>query len=98
MSQPLFNSVADLDVYGKYHPAFHQGKSYLEAFGLSPDTEDLILGVSFPYSSPHSYLTFQSILTSCSALAPPFVLARIFVVTDTLRIAMGMLDIITYRC
>jgi hypothetical protein len=42
-----------LKAYEKYHPAFNLGKSYLEGFGLSPETEDLILGVSFSVFFPH---------------------------------------------
>ena len=45
MLKTLFDTPADLKAYERYRPSSHQGKSYLNAFALSEDAEDLILGV-----------------------------------------------------
>jgi len=63
ITQTLFETMADLKAYQKYRPALHGGKSYLDAFALGEDAEDLILGVCF-----YTLSTISGILNNCHQL------------------------------
>jgi len=41
----LFSTRGDLEAYESYRPMLHNGRSYLDPYGLTEDAGDLILGV-----------------------------------------------------